>query len=102
MRVELRGVGVLSVKQKCERQGRNPRTGEALVIDPRRVVRFQASELLLARLNRPVSRERSKSDPRQLALPIDGEQRKAGNAQTVTAPPRLARSRTTGRKRSDL
>src|SRR5690242_11364397 len=43
MRVELRGVGVLSVKQKDGRQGHNPRTGEALVIDPHRVVRFRAS-----------------------------------------------------------
>jgi len=33
-RVELGGVGVLTVKEKRERQGRNPRTGEALVIDP--------------------------------------------------------------------
>jgi len=73
-RVELRGVGVLTVKEKRERQGRNPRTGEALVIEPHRVVHFRASELLLARLNRPDNRrpERPKSDPRQLAFPIDG------------------------------
>jgi nucleoid DNA-binding protein len=52
MRVELRGVGVLTPsKEKCERQGRNGRSGEALVIDPHRVVRFPASELLLALLN---------------------------------------------------
>jgi integration host factor subunit beta len=50
MRVELRGVGVLTVKGKHARQGRNPRTGEALIIDPHRVVRFRVSELLLARL----------------------------------------------------
>jgi integration host factor subunit beta len=37
MRVELRGVGVLTVKGKRARQGRNPRTGEALIIDPHRV-----------------------------------------------------------------
>ena len=43
-RMELRGVGVLTVKEKRERQGRNPRTGEALVIDPHRVVRFRASK----------------------------------------------------------
>jgi integration host factor subunit beta len=71
MRVELRGVGVLTVKEKRERQGRNPRTGEALIIDPHRVVRFRASDLLLARLNRPSSRqsERPKSDPRQSGFP---------------------------------
>ncbi len=100
MRVELRGVGVLTVKEKRERQGRNPRTGEALVIDPRRVVRFRASELLLARLNQPISRrpERPKSDPRQLAFPIDSQQEKPGNMQTGAALPRLARGRTRGRE----
>jgi Bacterial DNA-binding protein len=56
MRVELRGVGVLTVKQKGDRQGRNPRTGAALIIEPHRVVRFRASELLLAQVNRPASR----------------------------------------------
>jgi nucleoid DNA-binding protein len=67
-RVELRGVGVLTVKEKRERRGRNPSTGEALIIDPHRVVRFRVSELLLARLNQTSRRpERPKSDPRQLA-----------------------------------
>jgi integration host factor subunit beta len=70
MRVELRGVGVLTVKGKRARQGRNPRTGEALIIDPHRVVRFRVSELLLARLNQPSRRpERQKSDPRQVDFP---------------------------------
>jgi len=97
-RVELRGVGVLTVKEKRDRQGRNPRTGEALIIDPRRVVRFRANELLLARLNRPISRhsEGPKSDPRQLAFPIDGDLENTGNTQTGRALPRLARGRTKG------
>src|SRR5260370_42154362 len=100
MRVELRGVGVLTVKEKRERQGRNPRTGEALIIDPHRVVRFRASELLLARLNRPISRrpEHPKSDPRQLAFPINGDQEKPGHMQIGPMLPRLARGRTRGRE----
>ena len=102
MRVELRGVGVLTVKEKRGRQGRNPRTGEALVIDPHRVVRFRASELLLARLNRADSRppERPKSDPRQLAFPIDGRQGEPGDTHTRSAPSLFARERRTGRKRT--
>jgi integration host factor subunit beta len=100
MRVELRGVGVLTVKQKDGRQGRNPRTGEALVIEPHRVVRFKASELLLARLNRPASRppEHRKSDPRQLAFPIDGQHEEPADTDTGTALLRLVRGRTTRRK----
>jgi nucleoid DNA-binding protein len=97
MRVELRGVGVLTVKEKRGRQGRNPRTGEALVIDPHRGVRFRASELLLARLNRPANRpaERRKSDPRQLAFPIDDQHEEPADTHTQPALPRLARGRTT-------
>ncbi len=100
MRVELRGVGVLTVKEKRERQGRNPRTGEALIIDPHRVVRFRASELLLARLNRPSSRqsERPKSDPRQLAFPIDGQEVAQGDTHTCPTPSLFARERKTRRK----
>jgi len=100
MRVELRGVGVLTVKEKRGRQGRNPRTGEALVIDPHRVVRFRASELLLARLNRPASRpaERRKSDPRQLAFPIDDQQEESADTDTRPAPLLFARERKIRRK----
>jgi integration host factor subunit beta len=100
MRVELRGVGVLTVKDKGGRQGRNPRTGAALVIEPHRVVRFKASELLLARLNRPASRppERPKPDPRQLAFLIDGQQAELADGHTRRALPRLARGRTTRRQ----
>ena len=73
MRVELRGLGALKIKEKRERQGRNPRTGEAVTIDARRVVRFRASELLLARLNRRTNQrpQRAKPDPRQLAFQFD-------------------------------
>jgi integration host factor subunit beta len=100
MRVELRGVGVLTVKQKGGRQGRNPRTGEAVVIDPHRVVRFRVSELLLARLNRPASRppEPRKSDPRQLVFPINAQQEEPTDAHTQPALPRLARRRTARRQ----
>jgi nucleoid DNA-binding protein len=99
MRVELRGVGVLTVREKRGRQGRNPRTGEALVIDPHRGVRFKASELLLARLNQPASHppKRPKSDPRQLAFPIDDQQEESAERHTHPTP-RLARGRTTQRQ----
>ncbi len=95
MRVELRGVGVLTVKEKHGRQGRNPRTGEALVIEPHRVVRFRVSELLLARLNQPVSRtsERAKLESRQLAFQIDGSRTKQRDR---LAPPRPTRGQTRG------
>ena len=97
--------GVLTVKEKHGRQGRNPRTGEALVIEPHRVARFRASELLLARLNRPISRrpEHPKSDPRQLAFPINDDQEKLGNMEIGPMLPRLARGRSdNGERGSNL
>jgi integration host factor subunit beta len=92
MPVELRGLGALSVKAKRGRQGRNPRTGEAVTIEARRVVRFRASGLLIARLNRRTNQrpQRSKSDPRQLAFPIEDPQAERAGMEAAIAPPRLA------------
>jgi integration host factor subunit beta len=104
MRVELRGLGALNIKEKRERQGRNPRTGEAVTIDARRVVRFRASELLLARLNRRTNQrqERPKADPRQLVFPIEQPQEERADTRPATAPPLLAGRRKTAPKRSSL
>ena len=45
-RVELRGFGAFSVRSRGARQGRNPRTGEPVAIEARRVVTFHASPKL--------------------------------------------------------
>ena len=50
-RVELRGFGAFSVKQRDARVGRNPRTGEAVDVDAKRVPFFKTGKLLRARLN---------------------------------------------------
>ena len=39
-RLTLTGLGSFSVKQKAERVGRNPRTGAAVKIPPRKVIKF--------------------------------------------------------------
>jgi len=44
--VMISGFGKWTVKQKRERKGRNPKTGEALMIDARRVVTFKPSSVL--------------------------------------------------------
>ena len=43
--------GNFSVRSKASRPGRNPRTGEAIMIAPRRVVIFRASSQLKAEAN---------------------------------------------------
>jgi len=44
--VMISGFGKWTVKRKRERKGRNPKTGEALMIDARRVVTFKPSSVL--------------------------------------------------------
>ncbi|SMO67015.1 integration host factor subunit beta [Paracoccus laeviglucosivorans] len=50
-RVELRGFGAFSVKKRDARQGRNPRTGEAVSVDQKHVPFFKTGKLLRERLN---------------------------------------------------
>lgn len=50
-RVELRGFGAFSVKQRDPRVGRNPRTGEAVAVAEKRVPYFKTGKELRERLN---------------------------------------------------
>ena len=50
-RVELRGFGAFSVKQRDARMGRNPRTGESVQVDAKHVPFFKTGKLLRDRLN---------------------------------------------------
>jgi integration host factor subunit alpha len=49
--VLITGFGKFSVKEKTERRGRNPQTGNGLVLDARRVVLFRCSSKLKEKLN---------------------------------------------------
>ncbi len=49
-RVDLRGFGSFSVKDKKARQGRNPKTGETIQIAARRAAAFKPSKELTDRL----------------------------------------------------
>jgi integration host factor subunit alpha len=44
-KVQITGFGTFVVRQKRERRGRNPQTGEEMVIRPRRSVAFRPSKL---------------------------------------------------------
>ena len=50
-RVELRGFGAFSVKGRNGRQGRNPRTGAAVDVTPKKVPFFKTGKELRIRLN---------------------------------------------------
>jgi len=49
--VKISSFGTFSVRQKKERMGRNPKTGEEVPITPRRVVTFRASHVLKDQIN---------------------------------------------------
>ena len=45
------GFGKFEVKSKKERRGRNPHTGENLMLAPRRIVKFRCSAILRDKVN---------------------------------------------------
>ena len=59
-RVELRGFGAFSIKHREARTGRNPRTGETVEVDAKRLPFFKTGKALRERLN-------DKSDNRSAA-----------------------------------
>ena len=50
--VKISSFGSFSIRQKGERVGRNPKTGDEVPILPRRVLVFRASHVLKNRINR--------------------------------------------------
>ncbi|MFQ5958544.1 MAG: integration host factor subunit beta [Alphaproteobacteria bacterium] len=50
-RVELRGFGAFSVKQRAARMGRNPRTGESVRVAAKHLPYFKTGKELRERLN---------------------------------------------------
>ncbi len=52
-RVELRGFGAFSVKERSARIGRNPRTGAAVQVSEKSIPFFKTGKQLRERLNEP-------------------------------------------------
>jgi integration host factor subunit alpha len=50
--VLISGFGKFSVKEKNQRRGRNPQTGNPILLAPRKVVTFKCSGVLRERINR--------------------------------------------------
>ncbi len=50
-RVELRGFGAFSTRERDARKGRNPRTGDAVDVDAKRVPYFKPGKEMRERLN---------------------------------------------------
>jgi integration host factor subunit alpha len=54
--VKISSFGSFTVRQKGERVGRNPKTGEEVPILPRKVLVFRASHVLKNKINRAMNR----------------------------------------------
>jgi integration host factor subunit alpha len=57
--VKLSSFGSFGIRQKGERIGRNPKTGEEVPITPRRVLVFRASSIMKSRVNAGLSRKKA-------------------------------------------
>src|SRR5487761_2154252 len=66
--VKLSSFGTLTVRQKGERIGRNPKTGAEVPITPRRVVVFKASAIMKRQINggRPSEKQSSREKSRPI------------------------------------
>jgi len=57
--VKLSSFGSFGIRQKGERVGRNPKTGEEVPITPRRVLVFRPSNIMKDRINAGLLRRRA-------------------------------------------
>lgn len=76
--IDIQRFGKFTVRSKRARQGRNPRTGEAVMISARRVVTFHPSLLLKAEVN-------AVSADRQATVTHTQEERPAAEGECLTA-----------------
>jgi len=53
--LKISGFGSFIVKQKANRRGRNPQTGEAITIEARRILTFKPGPVLKDQINREVA-----------------------------------------------
>ena len=60
--IEIRGFGSFSIRAYKEYQGRNPRTGEAVHVRPKRLAFFKVGKELRERVNNGARGKRSASD----------------------------------------
>ncbi len=57
--VKLSSFGSFGIRQKGERIGRNPKTGEEVPITPRRVLVFRASNIMKERINEALAKKKA-------------------------------------------
>jgi integration host factor subunit alpha len=51
-KIKLAGFGNFVVKEKADRRGRNPQTGDEIIISARKILTFKPSQVLKASINK--------------------------------------------------
>ena len=90
--VKLAGFGNFEVRQKRERPGRNPRTGESVLISPRRGVRVSAGPKFMRRMaNKQLAESLSiaKSGKKLPSLEIKPSRRRSARPEEAREPARF-------------
>ena len=70
--VKISSFGSFFVRQKGQRIGRNPKTGEEVPILPRRVLVFRPSHVLKGRINEGYEKRSDNGAPREQGVPSSG------------------------------
>ena len=86
-RIELRNFGVFEVRRRKGRKAHNPRTGEAVSVEPKNVVTFQAGKVMaeLVRTTAKVHEKKISTRRKKKALSADSEPPAPG--EEVPEPP---------------
>lgn len=79
-KIKISGFGNFVLRDKRQRQGRNPQTGEPLLIAERRVLSFKASPLLKATLNDRETAEPAAAAPAIVTISAASSARSAGDS----------------------
>jgi len=76
-KIKISGFGNFVLRDKRQRQGRNPQTGEPIVITERRVLNFKASQLLKQALNEGSDPDDfgEESSAGEVGAPVDSAER---------------------------
>jgi nucleoid DNA-binding protein len=88
-RIELRNFGVFEVKMRKPRKARNPRTGERVSVEAKKVVTFKPGKEMEER----VRREARLASPQKKARVVLGREEEDGEAEPKPAPKSHGRSR---------
>ncbi len=67
--IKLSSFGSFSLRQKTERVGRNPKTGQVVPITPRKVIVFKASNIMKDKINSALSKPAPKKQDANASKP---------------------------------